>query len=120
MNSSLTNETIVALSTPVGVGAIAMVRLSGPDVRQILSKIFVSKSSAKQLPKRTPVLGNFIDIDGEIFDEGQVVFYEKPNSYTGEDLAELFCHGSIAIYQFLIESACSAGCLLYTSPSPRD
>ncbi len=109
MNSSLTNETIVALSTPVGVGAIAMVRLSGPDVRQILSKIFVSKSSAKQLPKRTPVLGNFIDIDGEIFDEGQVVFYEKPNSYTGEDLAELFCHGSIAIYQFLIESACSAG-----------
>ena len=55
------------------------------------------------------MLGNFIDIDYEIFDEGQVVFYESPNSYTGEDLAELFCHGSIAIYQFLIESACSAG-----------
>ena len=42
-------------------------------------------------------------------DEGQVVFYENPNSYTGEDLGELFCHGSAAIYQFLIESACSAG-----------
>jgi len=109
MNTFLKNETIVALSTPVGVGAIAIVRLSGPNVRQILSKIFISKTSAKDLPKRTPVLGNFIDIDGEIFDEGQVVFYEKPSSYTGEDLAELFCHGSIAIYQFLIESACSAG-----------
>ena len=109
MNTLLKNETIVALSTPVGVGAISIVRLSGPNVRQILSKIFISKTSAKELPKRTPVLGNFIDIDGEIFDEGQVVLYEKPNSYTGEDLAELFCHGSIAIYQFLIESACSAG-----------
>ena len=103
------NETIVALSTPIGSGAIAIVRLSGPDVMQILNKIFIFKTFYKKFPIRTPVLGNFVDIDGEIFDEGQVVFYESPNSYTGEDLAELFCHGSIAIYQFLIESACSAG-----------
>lgn len=109
MNNDSYNETIVALSTPVGSGAIAIVRISGPDVRRILNKIFVSKSLYKEFPKRTPVLGNFIDIDGEIFDEGQAVFYESPNSYTGEDLAELFCHGSIGIYQFLIESACSAG-----------
>ncbi len=109
MNTYSQNETIVALSTPIGSGAIAIVRLSGPDVRGILNKIFIFKFSYKEFPKRTPVLGNFIDIDGEIFDEGQVVFYESPNSYTGEDLAELFCHGSIAIYQFLIESACSAG-----------
>ena len=109
MNTFSQNETIVALSTPVGSGAIAIVRLSGPKVRQIINKIFISKSSSKKLPTKTPVLGNFIDIDGEIFDEGQVVFYENPNSYTGEDLGELFCHGSAAIYQFLIESACSAG-----------
>ena len=69
MNTFSQNETIVALSTPVGSGAIAIVRLSGPKVRQIINKIFISKSSFKKLPTKTPVLGNFIDIDGEIFDE---------------------------------------------------
>jgi len=109
MNHYSKNETIVALSTPVGSGAISMVRLSGPDARAILNKIFISKTSFRDFPKRTPILGNFVDVDGEMFDEGQVVFYESPNSYTGEDLVELFCHGSIVIYRLLIESACSAG-----------
>ena len=103
-------DTIVALSSGPGRGAIAVVRLSGPGTRDVLSKVFLPKlKSKKALPARRLVLGHFLDAEGRAFDEGMAAFMPAPGSFTGEDLAELYCHGGPAILEALIEAARTAG-----------
>ncbi|MBI3127751.1 MAG: tRNA uridine-5-carboxymethylaminomethyl(34) synthesis GTPase MnmE [Candidatus Tectomicrobia bacterium] len=103
-------DTIVALSSGPGRGAIAVVRLSGPGTRGVLSKVFLPKPKTKKaLPARRLVLGRFVDAEGRAFDEGMAAFMPAPGSFTGEDLAELYCHGGPAILEALIEAARTAG-----------
>lgn len=98
MPDYLSEDTIVAISTPIGVGAIGIVRMSGPKTKQIVSKIF--QSSAKHSTQLR--LGWLCDDDTTI-DQILVLSFEQPNSYTGEDMAELHCHGSMVVLEQAVE-----------------
>ena len=100
-------DTIVALATPLGRSAIALVRLSGPDTRKILGSL------APRMPvsarERRPYLVSFRDAAGSPIDRGLATFFAGPESFTGEDVAEFSVHGSPAVAERLIAAALSAG-----------
>ncbi|PIY09765.1 MAG: tRNA uridine-5-carboxymethylaminomethyl(34) synthesis GTPase MnmE, partial [Flavobacteriaceae bacterium CG_4_10_14_3_um_filter_33_47] len=105
------NDTIVALATPSGAGAIAVIRLSGNDAILIADKHFKSVSG-KQLinqPTHTIHLGHIID-GPRILDEILVSIFKNPNSYTGENVVEISCHGSQYIQQEIIQLFLRNGC----------
>ena len=87
-----TNDTIVAISTPPGEGAIGVVRLSGNDAITIAGKIFAGRDLAMQ-KTHTLHFGKIMD-GATIVDEVVVSLYKSPKSYTGEDVVEISCHGS--------------------------
>ena len=97
-------DTIVALATPSGAGAIAVIRLSGEKAITIASQIFESVSG-KELEKQkshTVHLGHIKD-DNRILDQVLATVFKNPNSYTGEDTVEFSCHGSSFIQQEIIQ-----------------
>ncbi len=104
-------DTIVALATPAGSGAIAIIRLSGSDAITMVSKMFdsVSGKILKQQQSHTVHLGNIID-GKRVIDEVLVTIFKNPNSYTGEDVVEISCHGSAYIQQEIIQLALRKGC----------
>lgn len=107
----LSNETIVALATPSGAGAIAIIRLSGPEAIRIASAVFQSvsgKDIAKQ-PTHTIHLGHIID-EAKTYDQVLLSIFKGPNSYTGEHVIEISCHGSTFIQQQLIQLFLRKGC----------
>ena len=104
------DDTIVALSTPPGVGAIAVIRLSGKDAIQIADKLFPSKDLLAQ-PTHTLHVGLLKENDKAI-DEVVVSIYKGPKSYTGEDIIEISCHGSVYIQQQIIEACIRMGARL--------
>lgn len=95
-------DTIVALATPPGVGAIGVIRLSGPEALAIVQRVFGGKDLTKQ-KSHTLHFGTIIGDDGKVMDEVLVSVFRGPNSYTGEDTAEVSCHGSPFILQKIIE-----------------
>jgi tRNA modification GTPase len=97
-------DTIVALATPSGAGAIAVIRLSGDDAIAIASHIFVSVSGKVLANQRTHTvhLGHIKD-GSRIIDEVLATIFKNPNSYTGEDVIEFSCHGSAFIQQEIIQ-----------------
>lgn len=104
-------DTIVAMATPAGAGAIAVIRLSGPDAIAIASSLFTSvagKALAKQ-KTHTVHLGHIKD--GErVIDEVLATIFKNPNSYTGEDVVEISCHGSNYIQQEILQLCLRKGC----------
>lgn len=107
-----TNDTIIALATPSGVGAIAVIRLSGKDVIHIVANFFTSKYGNKKLidqKTHTVHLGNIID-NKRIVDEVLVTVFKGPHSYTGENVIEISCHGSHYIQQEIIQLFLRNGC----------
>ena len=85
-------DTIYALSTPTGKSAIALIRISGNNTLGILKKI----SSIKKItPNKTKL--TFLKFQKQLIDQVIVVYYKKPNSFTGEEMIEINCHGSSAI-----------------------
>ncbi len=105
------NDTIVALATPSGAGAIAIIRVSGPDALNIVSPLFKAKSK-KELdaqPTHTLHLGNVMDGERTI-DEVLASVFRAPKSYTGEETVELSCHGSPYIQQEIIQLLIRKGC----------
>ncbi|TRO63372.1 tRNA uridine-5-carboxymethylaminomethyl(34) synthesis GTPase MnmE [Christiangramia sabulilitoris] len=105
------NDTIVALATPSGAGAIAVIRVSGPDAINIVSPLFKAKSR-KDLagqPTHTIHLGNVMDGERTI-DEVLASVFRAPKSYTGEETVELSCHGSPYIQQEIIQLLLRKGC----------
>ncbi|MEM9680214.1 MAG: tRNA uridine-5-carboxymethylaminomethyl(34) synthesis GTPase MnmE [Bacteroidota bacterium] len=106
-----TQDTIVALATPSGSGAIAVIRLSGPDAIEIASACFKSihHKVLKDQATHTIHLGHVIDGDREI-DEVLVSLFKNPQSYTGEDVVEISCHGSPYIQQEIIQLFLRQGC----------
>ncbi len=98
-------DTIIALATPSGVGAIAIIRLSGDKAIALVNNHFQSKFGDKDLTKvasHTLHLGNLMDND-KVIDEVLVSVFKNPNSYTGENLVEINCHGSVYIQQEIIQ-----------------
>ncbi|MDR0969868.1 MAG: tRNA uridine-5-carboxymethylaminomethyl(34) synthesis GTPase MnmE [Lentimicrobiaceae bacterium] len=101
----LENDTICALSSPPGMGAIAIVRLSGEKSHEIVAEIFEQKNKKFLLSKietYKAYYGQIIDKE-EFIDDVLVLFFKKPHSYTGENVVEINCHGSIYIQQRLLE-----------------
>lgn len=104
-------ETIVALATPPGRGAISIVRLSGPRTRELLRAQFQANRSG-EMPARRPLLGRFLDGDGQVLDRVLVTFFPRPHSYTGEDVGEVSCHGSPLLARRIVETLLRAGARL--------
>ncbi|WP_299053770.1 tRNA uridine-5-carboxymethylaminomethyl(34) synthesis GTPase MnmE [uncultured Polaribacter sp.] len=106
------NDTIVALATSSGVGAIAVIRLSGDHAIGIVDTFFKSVRKGKSLKTQkthTIHLGHIVK-DGSIIDEVLVSVFKNPNSYTGEDVVEISCHGSSFIQQEIIQLFLENGC----------
>ena len=105
-------DTIVALATASGVGAIAIIRLSGPDAIAIADANFQSIKSKKFLrdqKSHTLHLGHILN-NGRTIDEVLVSLFKNPHSYTGEDTVEISCHGSSYIQQEIIQLFLNKGC----------
>ena len=100
----LREDTIAALSSAPGQGAVALIRLSGPRSIEIVQAIFHPRAKTSRPAPRCLRLGVFIDpATGETIDEGMTVLFYAPASYTGESMAELHCHGSEAVIRKLLE-----------------
>ena len=102
-------ETIAAISTPAGEGAIALVRISGPDAVAIGDKIFRGKESPSRFASHVQHLGEIITGSGELIDEVVVSIHRTPASYTGDDLVEISCHGGTLITAKVLEACLRAG-----------
>lgn len=104
-------DTIVALATPSGAGAISVIRLSGPKAITIGANQFksVRKKDLSKQKSHTIHLGHIID-DVRTYDQVLVSIFKGPNSYTGEDVIEISCHGSPYIQQQLIQLFLRKGC----------
>ena len=112
MNNKLTgwDDTIVALATAPGIGAIGVIRLSGIKALEIASEIFPSKNLLQQ-PTHTIHVG--LLKDGEtVLDEALVSIFKNPSSYTGEDVAEISCHGSPYVLQQVMDACIRKGARL--------
>ena len=105
------NETIVALATPSGAGAVAIIRMSGKNAITITSDVFqsVSNKDITQQKTHTIHLGTIVE-EHNIFDQVLVSIFKNPNSYTGEDVIEISCHGSTFIQQQIIQLLVRKGC----------
>lgn len=97
-------DTIVALSTPVGTGAISIIRISGQKALDVLNEHFVGLTKNIHPEHRKIYYGKWVDSEEITIDEVQVVFYQSPNSFTGEDMIEIFCHGGMIITEMVLKS----------------
>ena len=93
----MSGKTIVAPASAPGRGGVSVIRMSGANSREIAENMCGSLADSWKFKKC-----NIKSLDGTVLDNGLVVFFKSPHSYTGEDVVEFHC------------------CLLYTSPSPRD
>ena len=103
----MNNDNICALATPAG-GAIGIVRVSGPEAISITNSIFNKDISL--VKPNTVHYGEIIDKDGSTIDDVLVTVYRAPHSYTGEDSAEISCHGSAYILNKVVHTLIDAGC----------
>ena len=105
------NDSIIALATPSGIGAISVIRISGEDAINIVSKKFnsISGKELKNQKTHTIHLGHIIE-NNRIIDEVLVSVFKNPSSYTGENVVEISCHGSSYIQQEIIQLFLKNGC----------
>ena len=99
-------ETIVALATPPLKSALAIIRVSGDDCFDVVSKCF--SKDIRSVDKRTLLTGEIIN-DNEVIDQVVIAVYKGPKSFTGEDLVEIICHGSMLIANQIIETLIKCG-----------
>ncbi len=104
------DDTIVALATPPGIGAIGVIRLSGSRAIYIVNELFPSKNLHHQNSHTIHV--GFIKEEGADIDEVVVSLYKNPKSYTGEDVVEIGCHGSPFVQQQVIQACIRKGARL--------
>ncbi len=108
--------TIAAIGTPYGKGGVAMIRISGHDAFSVAEKIFEPASPSRFEKKLhgTVYYGSFRDEKG-VFDDGICILFRSPSSFTGEDVAELYCHGGILVTQKLLSAALKNGARMATA-----
>ncbi len=94
--------TIAAISTPTGIGGIAVIRLSGDEAKSIAERF------VKPLTDHRVVYSPFV-VDGETLDEVMATYLQAPHSYTGDDTVEIACHGSLYIQQAILQQLLQAG-----------
>ena len=106
------SDTIAAIATPAQPGAIGILRLSGAGTCAALDAVFRAKNGkrAGAQRSRTMVLGELLDETGQVIDNVLCVVFPAPHSYTGEDCAELHCHGSPIVLDAGLRALFAAGC----------
>lgn len=104
------DDTIVALATPPGVGALGIIRLSGKKAIEVVNALFPSKDLTKQASHTLHV--GYLKKGATVLDEVVVSLYKAPRSYTGEDIVEISCHGSPFIHQQVINACLQEGARL--------
>jgi|DewCreStandDraft_5_1066085.scaffolds.fasta_scaffold00589_28 tRNA modification GTPase len=110
--STLSNETICALSTPPGIGGLAVVRVSGPQAISIVDACFRGKRPLGEVASHTIHYGQFLRADGSVADYVTAAVFRAPRSYTGEDVVEITCHGGTVMYRLILESLIARGARL--------
>lgn len=101
------SETICAISTAPATAALGIIRVSGPETKAVLQAIL-----NKPVTEPGKACLRRIISEGEVYDEAVVTFYQGPRSYTGEDTAELCCHGGLYVLQSVVELLIRKGCRL--------
>ena len=107
--TTINNDTIVAISTPHGMGGIAVVRVSGDDAISIVAKRWKG-APISEMKSHTAHFGRLLDTSGELLDEVVLTLFRGPHSFTGEDVIEIACHGSMWIQQQVVNTLIDAGC----------
>jgi tRNA modification GTPase len=101
-------ETIAAISTPLGEGAIALVRISGEEAIAVADRIFRGREKPSEFPPHSQRLGEIVEGD-RVIDQVMLNVHRAPASFTGEDLIEISCHGGILVTSQILETCLAAG-----------
>lgn len=107
-------DTIAAISTPLAIGGLSVIRISGPDAISVAEKIFQPSSKNKSvidMAGYTACYGQVVS-GGEVIDDGVLLIFRAPNSYTGEDVAEISVHGGTYISKLVLRAALENGATL--------
>ena len=102
-------STICAISTPHGTGGIAVIRISGPQAITFTSQCWKGTPIAN-MASHTAHLGNILFADGQMLDQVVLTLFRAPNTFTGEDVIEISCHGSVWIQQQIVNRLIECGC----------
>ncbi|TAN63305.1 tRNA uridine-5-carboxymethylaminomethyl(34) synthesis GTPase MnmE [bacterium] len=105
-------DTITAISTPVGEGGIGIIRISGPTALNAAFSIFSPVEKFVFPEPRQFYIGHFKNLSSKIIDKGFLVFFKGPASYTGEDIVELHCHGSMLVLKKILYEVIKSGARL--------
>ena len=105
MPALLPSDTIAALSTPSGTGAVALLRVSGPGAKLVAAKVFTGPA----LVPRRALFGKITAADGSPLDDVLLTYFAAPGSYTGEDTVEISCHGGVLVTRRVLERLVQAG-----------
>jgi len=103
------SDTIAAISTPPGEGAIALVRVSGANAVQIADKIFRGKEEPSRFASHVQHLGEIVGAENQLIDQVLLSIHRAPASYAGEDLVEISCHGGTLVSAKVLEACLRAG-----------
>lgn len=108
------NKTITAITTPLGSGGVGIIRISGDDALDILKKIFSKSPNKKIIPEFVPNMAQhgWIFDDQTLIDEVLVIYFKSPNSYTGEDIVEINCHGGMNIVKNILNLTLKHGAIM--------
>lgn len=101
----ISNDTIVAPATPYGVGGISIVRLSGPESKHIA----LTLSGGGDIVANCAVFSSLYDKNNASFEQAVITYFKSPNSYTGEDIVEISCHGNPLLVQKIVDLCLSCG-----------
>lgn len=103
-------KTIAAVSTARGKGGIAVIRVSGAEAFAVIKKCFMPANPKKEYVKREAIYGTVVHpADGHVIDDGILTCFPAPHSYTGEDTAEISCHGGLYVTRAVLEAVFAAG-----------
>lgn len=101
---TISADTIAAIATPAGIGGIGIVRVSGPQAPEFAEHL----TGVRPTPRRA-MYRNFVDGNGRILDQGILLYFARPYSYTGEDLCEFQCHGSPVVLNLVLQRLLQLG-----------
>src|SRR6266702_3974926 len=105
----IAGDTIAAISTPAGEGAIALVRVSGADAVAVADKVFRGKEKPSRFASHVQHFGEIFDRADRLIDQVMLAVHRAPTSYTGEELVEISCHGGTLVTAKVLEACLQAG-----------
>jgi len=104
-------DTIAAIATPIGEGGISVIRISGKNALEVADRLFDGKRRIRDMASHTASFGNIIDPQNNrrVLDEVVAVVFRSPNSYTGEDIVEISCHGGMLVTKSILNVLFDSG-----------